>query len=144
MGFASSVEGAVKGTENSYYKAKALNAKVSDIQNHPPSVAKMGSNSAFDFGNQINGLYVIQKEIKPEYRQKLQNFFNMYGYQLNDIKIPNFHTRQNWNYVQTNGCNITGNFNNNDLQELKSIFDRGITLWHTDDIGNYSLSNGVI
>jgi hypothetical protein len=41
-------------------------------------------------------------------------------------------------------ASIQGNFNNEDLNELKAIFDNGITLWHTDDIGNYSLDNGVI
>jgi hypothetical protein len=68
----------------------------------------------------------------------------MYGYKVNEVKTPNFHTRQNFNYIQTASCNIQGNFNNEDLNELKTIFDSGITLWHTDDIGNYSLDNEVI
>jgi hypothetical protein len=39
---------------------------------------------------------------------------------------------------------LTGNINNEDLNELKSVFNNGITLWHTDQIGNYALENGVI
>jgi hypothetical protein len=101
-------------------------------------------NTNFDYGHKFTGLYVIRKQIKPEYRKKLEDFFNVFGYMLNEVKIPNFHTRQNWNFVQTKGCNILASINNEDLQELKNIFDNGITFWHTDDVGNYSLDNGVI
>lgn len=144
MGVASSVTGMIKGMGNTVQRLKSINAKIKDISNHPPSLAKMGNNSQFDYGNGYSGVYLIKKQIKPEYRKKLQDFFNMFGYKLNEVKIPNFHTRQNWNYIQTESCTITGNFNNQDLNTLKSLFNNGITLWHTDDIGNYSLSNGVI
>ena len=26
-------------------------------------------------------------------------------------------------------------------KELRKIFDTGVTLWHTDDVGNYGLDN---
>jgi uncharacterized membrane protein YvbJ len=104
----------------------------------------MGSNSNFDYGNYFYGMYLIKKQIKPEYIKKLTDFFNMFGYKKNEVKIPNLHTRQYWNYVQTLNCMITGDMNNQDLQIVKNIFDNGITLWHTDDIGNYALTNEVI
>lgn len=134
----------VQGAGNAVLQMQGLQAKQKDINNIPPSIAKMGSNTAYNLGNDYNGLYIIKKQIKPEYRKKLEDFFNMFGYKVNEVKTPNFHTRQYWNYVQTSNCIITGNFNNDDLNELKNIFDSGITLWHTDDIGNYSLENGVI
>ena len=28
-----------------------------------------------------------------------------------------------------------------DMRKLQAIFDRGVTIWHTNDIGNYSLEN---
>ena len=27
------------------------------------------------------------------------------------------------------------------LEAIKGIFDRGLTIWHVDDIGNYNLNN---
>lgn len=141
---AGSVVGSAKGMANDVLDMQAMNAKINDIANVPPTMAKQGSNTNFDYGNGYNGLWIIRKQIKQEYRDKLTQFFNAFGYKVNEIKVPNFHTRTNWNYVQTKSCNITGNFNHEDLQELKSIFDGGITLWHTDDIGNYDLTNGVI
>ena len=132
-----------QGVGNSILALQSIQAKQQDISNIPPQIAKQGSNVAYDYGNNYQGLYILRKQIKPEYRRILGDFFKMFGYKTNEVKIPNFHTRQNWNYVQTESCMIVGNFNNNDLQKLKSIFDNGITLWHTNDVGNYNLSNGV-
>jgi hypothetical protein len=144
VGMVQSGMGVVKGMANTYFQTQGMIAKQKDINNTPPSLSKMGSNTYFDYGHNLNGLYLIKRQITPEYQKKLEDFFNVYGYKKNEVKLPNFHTRQYWNYVQTSGCVITGNFNNEDLQELKSVFDQGITLWHTDDIGNYALVNEVI
>lgn len=144
LGAINSAGGVIKGAGNSVLKLQAIEAQQSDIKNVPPSVAKQGSNTYFDFGNDLNGVWILKKQITNEYITKLTNFFNMYGYKVNETKVPNFHTRQNWNFIQTESCVITGNFNNEDLQEIKDAFDNGITLWHTDDIGNYALANGVI
>lgn len=144
VGVAQAGADAVQGAGNTVLQLQAINAKQQDIANVPPSIGKMGSNTAFEFGNEYRGVFVIKKQIKDEYIKKLENFFNMFGYKLNETKVPNFHTRENWNFVHTQDCVVTGDLNNEDLQEYKNIFNNGITLWHTDDIGNYSLSNGVL
>lgn len=143
-GALSSGAGMVQGMGNTVLALQGIQAKQKDIGNTPPTLAKMGGNTNFDYGNRISGIYLIKKQITAEYQEKLSQFFHMFGYKANDVKIPNFHTRKHFNYVQTSSCNIIGNFNNEDLKELKSVFDNGITLWHTDDVGNYSLDNGVI
>src|SRR5690625_210297 len=122
---------------------EAVNSKLSDIANVPPNLSSMGGNTQFEYGNDYHGVYLVKKQITPEYKRILTDYFNMFGYKTNEVKVPNLRTRQNWNYVQTKGCIIQGDFNNDDLNTIKRIFDNGITLWHTDDIGNYSLSNGV-
>lgn len=134
----------VSGGGNTVLQMQSIEAKQKDIDNMPPQIAKMGSNTAYDFGNNYNGVFFIKKQIKPEYQKILGDFFNMYGYKVNRVKTPNLHTRQNWNYVQTLDCNVSGNFNSEDLGEIASIFDNGITLWHTNDVGNYALTNEVI
>lgn len=144
LGVVGSLESGIKGAGNAAFQAAALQAKQKDIANLPPSLAKMGSNSYFDYGNGLTGVWIVKKEIMGEYQNYLTQYFQKYGYKTNEVKIPNLHTRASWNYVETRDCVITGNFNNEDLVELKSIFDSGITLWHVDDIGNYTQSNGVI
>lgn len=140
-GLADSGLNAYKGQKDSVLKMQGIMAKQSDIGNRPPEISKMGSNVAFDYGNQFNGVRILWKQIKPEYIKKLEGFFNMYGYKVNEVKLPNIKTRRYWNYVQTENCVILGSINNEDLQIMKNIYDNGITLWHTDDIGNYSLNN---
>lgn len=143
VGVASSVVGMGQGLGQSVLDIQRIESKISDIDNTPPQIQKMGSNTYFDYGNQYTGIYVVKKQIRKEYRDILSDFFKMFGYKTNLVKVPNFATRKSWNYVQTKDCNIIGNFNNEDLQEMKNVFDNGITLWHTDDVGNYDLDNGV-
>jgi|SRR5690625_1365024 len=142
-GVLASANGVMQGASQGILDIQAIEAKQKDIDNMPADMSNMGSNTYFDFGNNYRGVYIIKKQIRKEYRKILGDFFKMFGYKTNEVKVPNFRTRKAYNYVQTLNCNITGNFNNEDLQELKSVFDNGITLWHTDDIGNYNLDNGV-
>lgn len=143
VGVASSVTSTVKGLGDDRLRMEGLLAKIKDISNLPPNLVKMGSNTSFDFGNGYIGIYVIKKQITDEYIIKLEDYFKMFGYKTNEVKVPNLHTRTSWNYVETKSCNLIGNFNNDDIQELKNVFDNGVTLWHTDDVGNYDLANGV-
>ena len=143
-GVANGVVNTVQGAGNAVLQLQSLNAQIKDISNVPPSIAKMGSNIAFDYGNNYEGYNIVIKQIKPEYQKKLSDFWHAYGYKVNELKVPNFHTRLSWNYVQTLNCRILADLNHEDLAELKAIFDNGITLWHTDDIGNYDLMNGGI
>lgn len=135
----------IQSYTNGQFQIASLMAKQNDINNVPPTLAKMGSNIAFDFGNGVQGVYVIKRQIKQEYIDRLTDYFKMYGYKINDVKVPNLHTRQSWNYVQTVNANITGNLNNRDIQVLRSIFDNGITLWHKGaNYCDYSQGNGVL
>lgn len=136
--------GMVKGTGQAVLELQGINAKIDDILNVPPQINKMGTNTSYDVGNGYTGVFLIKKQIKPEYQKKLEDFFKLYGYKKNEVKVPNLHTRQSWNYVQTNSCNIIGDFNAEDLNEIKAIFDNGVTLWHTNNVGDYSQENGVI
>lgn len=135
---------AIQGAGNSVIALQGLQAKKADISNTPPQLAQMGSNTAYNYGYGLTGFLVIKKQIKPEYVNKLTSFFKKYGYKLNEIKVPNLSTRKSWNYVQTQDCLITGNLNIDIIRKLQSIFDSGVTLWHTDDVGNYNLNNSEV
>lgn len=80
--------------------------------------------------------------IRPEIARKIDNYFEQFGYKVNELKIPNLTGRPIWNYVQLIDPNITGDIPSNDMQLLKSYFTRGITLWHTTTgFLDYSLNN---
>ena len=139
-----SVLGLAGTAGNAYMQIQALNAKLKDINNHPPEIVKMGGNTAFDYGNRLTGIYIIKKQIKPEYMAILEDYFHAYGYRVNRIKYPNLRSRKHWNFVKTVGANIYGNIPADDLKKIKDMFDNGVTLWHGNFIGNYDLSNEEI
>ena len=65
----------------------------------------------------------------PEFARKIDDYFDMYGYAINEVKVPNRSSRPYWNYVQTVNCNLRGNVSSAILNELKNIYDAGITFW---------------
>ena len=83
--------------------------------------------------------------IKAETARVIDNFFSMFGYRTNRMKIPNITGRANWNYVKTNGCNIIASIPQLDLQAIKEMFDAGITLWHNPaTFQDYSQNNNIV
>ena len=68
--------------------------------------------------------------IKDENARVIDDFFSMYGYKTNLVKLPNLNNRTNWNYVKTINCNLIGDIPQKDLQKIKDMYNNGITLWH--------------
>lgn len=84
-------------------------------------------------------------QIREEFARIIDNFFTMFGYKTNLVKLPNIEGRLNWNYVKTKGLNITGDIPQNDMQKIKDIFDEGITFWHNPSTFlDYSQSNAIV
>ena len=79
------------------------------------------------------------------YALRIDNFFSMYGYKTNRVKVPNITGRQNWNYVKTIGFNFTGDIPQEDADEIRTLFDNGYTLWHnTSTYLDYSQANPIV
>jgi hypothetical protein len=134
--------GFIQGVGSAYLQMQGINAKIKDISNQPPSISNLGGNTSFDYGNGLTGLWIIKKEITAEYQKKLADFFNMYGYKLNEVKFPNLKTRQRWNFVKTIGANIFGNVPQDHLEKIKTMFDNGVTIWHSGAaVGRYDYPN---
>lgn len=86
-----------------------------------------------------------QMTIREDFARKIDDYFSAYGYQTNAYKIPNRTGRQNWNFVQTSGCNITADIPQKDLEEIKGMFNAGITIWHhPTTFMDYSQSNSIV
>lgn len=83
--------------------------------------------------------------IKSEFARIIDDFFSMYGYKTNRVKVPNIEGRTNWNYVKTIDINITGEIPQEDMQKIKDIFNNGITFWHNPSTFlDYSQSNTIV
>jgi hypothetical protein len=82
--------------------------------------------------------------VREEYAKIIDQYFSMYGYSINEVKKPNITGRKNWNYVKTLQANIEGDIPENHLNEIKSLFNKGITLWHNPTTFlDYSQNNNI-
>ena len=87
----------------------------------------------------------IPMSVKPEVARCIDEYFSQFGYKCNRVKVPNITGRRNWNYVKTVGCYIEGDIPQDDMAEIKNMFDRGITLWHNPStFADYSQTNDII
>lgn len=112
------------------YKIKNQMAQI-EKQKLLPDNATMSSSNATLLGyNKFNKNIFTVYTIKSQFAQRIDKFFDMYGYSTNNVKIPNINNRPNWNYVKTLGANIIASIPQQDLQAIKDIFDNGVTLWH--------------
>lgn len=88
---------------------------------------------------------IYQMCVKQEYAKIIDDYMSAYGYQVNSYKVPNITGRRNWNFVKTSGCNIYGDIPQNDLQEIKEMFNKGVTFWHhANTFLDYSQNNDII
>lgn len=98
-------------------------------------------NCATGFQNFYGGRF----SITAQKAKVIDDFFSMYGYATNVVKLPNLTARPVWNYVKTNGCVITGSIPSDDANKICKIFDNGITWWKDgSQVGNYNLNNAPI
>lgn len=108
-----------------------------------PNTARGNTNGGdINACSNTNTFYFSKMSIRQEYARIIDNFFSMYGYKVNEVKIPNITGRTNWNYVKTINANILGDIPQEDMQKLKNIFDNGVTFWHNaNTFLDYSQNN---
>ena len=92
-----------------------------------------------------NNFHFYKMSIRQEYAHIIDDYFTMYGYKVNSVKVPNITGRTNWNYVKCIGANIEALIPEYYLDEIKNLFNAGITLWHNPSTFlDYSQSNGIV
>lgn len=96
-----------------------------------PDSANLSSSNATLLGYNMQDKNIFTRyTIKHEFAERIDKYFDMFGYLTNKVKVPNTNNRPNWNYVKTIGINLLGDIPQSDMALLKTYFDNGITLWH--------------
>ena len=81
------------------------------------------------------------RTVRDDIKDQVDSYFKQFGYATQKMLLPNLRTKTRYNFVKTIGANIVGSIPQNYLVQLRNIFDQGITLWHVNDMYNYSLAN---
>lgn len=128
--------------KNHEFYIKNQLAQIEKQKMMPDKVSMGSSNSTLMGYDKIDKNIFTRYSIKQEFAERIDKYFDMYGYLTNKVKVPNLNNRPNWNYIKTIGCNIVANIPQTDLQTIKNMFDNGITLWHnTSTFLDYSQNN---
>lgn len=86
-----------------------------------------------------------QMSIKAEYARIIDEYFHMFGYKINRVKIPAKNHRSRFWFTKTIDVDIDGAIPNKDMQTIKNCYNTGITFWKSaSDINNYVDSSGNI
>lgn len=92
-----------------------------------------------------SGFTAYKLSIRKERAKAIDDYFSMFGYKVNTLKVPELHSRSKWNYIKTIDINITAYIPQDDLQKIKEMFNNGITLWHDSaHFLDYSQSNPIV
>jgi hypothetical protein len=156
--------GAIAGTASAVNNALDVRSSMQEVNQHSmqPDSAKGNTNGGdINVCSHKNGFYFYAMSIKTEYARMIDEYFSMYGYKTNRVKIPNIGDRRivnnvetnkgryDWNYVKTIGCNFTGKagvgMSQEDEANIRRMFDNGVTLWHNPSHEyDYTRTNGIV
>lgn len=74
--------------------------------------------------------------------KQIDNYFDKFGYAINDFKPVNYNNRSNFDYIETSQVLIEGDVPEDDMNTIKSIFNNGVRIWHKPDTFlNFSVAN---
>ena len=103
------------------------------------------NNGDLTFSSKKMNFTIYRMSIKEEYAKIIDKYFDMFGYKVNIVKLPNITGRTNWNYVKTIDCNVEGDIPQQHLQLIRQMFNNGVTLWHNaSHMYDYSQSNNIV
>lgn len=99
------------------------------------------------YGNLLarkSGFEIIANRPTNMETKMLDDYFSMYGYVTNKVKIPNIKNRNNFNFVK---CHDISNFRGvppRAKTAMTNAFSKGVFIWHNlGQIGNYDIdTNG--
>lgn len=148
LGVGMIISGNPTGISNAISGFQRITSTIASIQDKKvvPPIASGNTNIGdISFSRNLTTFDFYEMSLTPEYARIVDDYFTMYGYKTNRIKLPNIKGRRNFNFVKVIGANIHALINQNDLEKIKNLFENGITIWHNvDNFLDYSKNNDII
>lgn len=144
-GAITSLAGNVMEGVNEYAMLKDLQGQTSTIGGTASGYFNLLFAQNFFIGYRVT----VNSTVAKQY----DDFFTMYGYSVNSLKVPQFaqsQRRKSYNYCKTrnacirsNGANTLG-IPDTALKDIQSALDGGLCLWETlANVGNFSVDNAL-
>lgn len=93
------------------------------------------------------GFWYYKMSVDYENARRIDNFFNRFGYRINEIKTPNILSRTKFNYIKVGAYDelVHGDIPARDLEEINNIFRKGVTIFHDySTFGDYTQTNTIV
>lgn len=133
---AQSLQNQIMDLQGGFYQAKLL-----------PNLVGGSADGDVNFASTDNVFKYVAMQCKPEYIKMIDSYFDKFGYKILRIKIPEFNSRRNWNYLQIGAGEtfVSGDIPQKAQETINAICQKGVTIWHNNNsIGNYNLENDVV
>ena len=122
-----------------------INGSMAQAERVPNQIQGNAMNNEFTFSINKCKFTLYKMSMRAEVAKVVDDYFSAYGYKVSTWKTPNLTGRRNWNFVKLNQANITGNIPQTDMDEIKGMFLKGITIWHNPSTFlDYSQNNSIV
>lgn len=121
---------------------------VAQIYQHSliPDQARGNTNSGdVTFSSQMLEFMAYKMSVRNEYAAIVDSYFDMFGYKVNTVKVPNKAHRSNYWYTKCIDVSIDGSIPQDDMRKIKDCYNNGIRFWrNASNIENYSVNNAIV
>lgn len=140
----SGVENIIGNLFNIKQAINSYEATQTDTLRRPVALGNQNSNPSLPYTLRMYTPFYQVKGIRKEYCEKIDKYFDMYGYCVNYTGRPNIKSRPKYNFLKCHIANIKSNLNTKDTVGITQILENGITFWHDPNIvGDYSVNNTI-
>ena len=144
-GVIGAIAGGISGTMSVAGSIGSSMAQMHQAQTIPPQAHGDYATGDLVYALKRNSISCYFMSIRPEMANIIDKYFDKFGYKVNALKVPNVTGRANWNFVKTIDCYIDADIPQTDLQEIKNMFNNGLTIWHNPNtFMDYSQSNPIV
>lgn len=110
---------------------------------HSISLTGTAGETTVDSAFNQSSISFFYEVIRSEFAKIIDDFFTCFGYKVNITKQPNLTSRKYWNFCKCSNIIFDCDIELEARKAIKKAFENGLTIWHTTDIGNYTLNNEV-
>lgn len=133
-----------KGVKWGYDTAMSYESKKAqydDLKSLGSSLHGVPSSNVVGFWDKL-GVGIYQKFVIESEKERIDQFFDRYGYNVSKTATIQWNSRPHYNYIKTSGANIGGTIPQKNKNEINTLLDNGLTVWHMSGGGVYGVFDG--
>lgn len=114
--------------------AFALQVGAQLVAGYQPTTAPTGgaSNPSIEAMTYGSGIKIVFKQCIRNQIEKIDSFFDRYGYAINKCAVPNINARRYFTYIQLQNPDVSGDMPDEARQAFRAMLEKGTTFFNTN------------